>query len=72
MASKFYFGYGSNLNSKGFSDWCRRHGLDAPDRILRFHSIGYLPDHDICFDSWSESRKSGVLNIQPRIGQVVP
>lgn len=61
-----YFAYGSNLNR---DDWC---GEGRSNEMLRFRSIGYLPDHDLRFSHRSVRRQCGVLDIVPRIGQIVP
>jgi gamma-glutamylcyclotransferase (GGCT)/AIG2-like uncharacterized protein YtfP len=69
MSGQFYFAYGSNLNVGDWENWCRKHGFGAG--LLRFRSIGYLPDRDIAFSYRSTSRNGGVLDIEPRAGQIV-
>ncbi len=69
MRNKYYFAYGSNLNTGDWQRWCRKRGF-AED-MLRFRSVGYLPDQDIVFNYGSESRKGGVLNLVRRLGQLV-
>lgn len=70
MRNKLYFAYGSNLNREDWARWCNAKG-GSPD-VLKFHSTGYLPDHDICFSLHSPSRNGGVLDIAKRTGQLVP
>jgi len=70
MASNLYFAYGSNLNQADWHEWCRRNNHSTD--LLRFHSIGYLPDHDLAFRYKSSSRDGGVLDVVPRVGQAVP
>lgn len=67
MPSKLYFAYGSNLNRE---DWRQRTGF-SPD-VLKDRSTAYLPDHDVRFSYDSKRRDGGVLDVQPRVGQVVP
>jgi cation transport regulator ChaC len=68
MAERFYFAYGSNLNSRDWHAWCRRKGY--PPGMLRFHSIGHLPDFELAFDYRSTSRDCGVLDLRHQVGQL--
>ncbi len=70
MPQKLYFAYGSNLNQKDFNEGCRRKKIDHG--LLRFHSRANLPDFDLGFSYNSTTRKGGVLDLKPRIGQLVP
>ncbi len=70
MTDKLYFAYGSNLNREDWARWCTARGV-SPD-VLTFRSIGYLPDHDVCFSYRSASRNGGVLDLTQRSGQIVP
>jgi gamma-glutamylcyclotransferase (GGCT)/AIG2-like uncharacterized protein YtfP len=65
-----YFAYGSNLNLKDMEKWCERMG--RPCALGGRGVPAYLPDHDLVFDYFSNSRKSGVLDLRPSIGKVVP
>ena len=70
MTAKLYFAYGSNLNLLDWSQWCQKHR--ASPSVLQYRSVGYLPDHDVCFSYRSRTRQGGVLDIVPRTGQLVP
>ncbi len=70
MSQQLYFAYGSNLNQQDFDDWCSRHGFSKG--LLRFHSKANLPDFDLAFSYRSSTRNGGVLDIEPRTGQLVP
>ena len=65
-----YFAYGSNLNHGDLDRWCQRTGRLFP--LTGTWIPAYLPDHDIVFDYISESRHGGVLDVRPRVGQLVP
>lgn len=70
MSAVLYFAYGSNLNRDDWRRWCGENG-HSPD-ALEYRSIGYLPDYDVRFSYRSRTREGGVLDVQPRIGQIVP
>lgn len=70
MRAELYFAYGSNLNHEDWREWCMGHG-HSPE-VLKYRSVAYLPDHDVRFSYDSAGRKGGVLDIQPRLGQLVP
>ncbi len=65
-----YFAYGSNLNFEDLQNYCRKNNFPFPfeEKI----SNGYLPDHELIFNYYSETREGGALNIRPETGQVVP
>ncbi|MCB2184960.1 MAG: gamma-glutamylcyclotransferase [Deltaproteobacteria bacterium] len=65
-----YFAYGSNLLQRDLRRWCREHGRPYPLKAKLANA--YLPDHESVFDIYSRSRRGGVLDVQPRLGQAVP
>lgn len=67
-----YFAYGSNLNFKDLSDWCRRNGFPPPQDWLRPVWPAYLPDHALAFSRYSRERNGGELDIVPAVGCRVP
>jgi len=69
MTHKLYFAYGSNLNTKDWQRWCRENKF-SPD-LLSPLGIGYLPDQELAFDYHSSTRRGGVLDLKPRVGQLV-
>ena len=65
-----YFAYGANLNVDDFRRWCAAHGL--PGTLLRAcRGVVRLADAELHFDYYSERRRGGVLNLRPRVGQIV-
>jgi gamma-glutamylcyclotransferase (GGCT)/AIG2-like uncharacterized protein YtfP len=64
-----YFAYGSNLNDADWRGWCARKG-HSPHSI-RAVGPAMLPDMELTFDYYSETRGGGALDLQPRIGQAV-
>ena len=65
-----YFAYGSNLNVDDLQNWCRGQGLS--NTALRCsRGVARLADNELIFDYYSERRRGGVLNLRPRIGQIV-
>lgn len=66
---EFVFAYGSNLNQQDWKKWCDRNGFDS--NSLEYVSTAVLPDMKLCFDYFSNSRQSGVLDIQIAIGHIV-
>jgi gamma-glutamylcyclotransferase (GGCT)/AIG2-like uncharacterized protein YtfP len=68
--NRYYFAYGSNLNSSDWRDWCHRNGF-SPD-LLQFRNIAYLPDCELVFNHPSKTRGGGVLNLKRRVGQLAP
>jgi gamma-glutamylcyclotransferase (GGCT)/AIG2-like uncharacterized protein YtfP len=65
-----YFTYGSNLNDTDLKAWCTRQRLSYPlgDIVGR----AWLPDYQLVFDTWSDTRRGGVANVVPRMGHAVP
>lgn len=66
---EFVFAYGSNLNPQDWEKWCDRNGFDS--NSLEYVSTAVLPDMKLCFDYFSSSRQSGVLDVQMAIGHIV-
>lgn len=64
-----YFAYGSNLNDRDWRAYCARTGT-APG-VIEPIGPALLPDMQLCFDYYSQSRQGGALNIQPMRGHVV-
>ena len=62
-AKTLYFAYGSNLH-----DWKHDRRLAG---LLKPVRRAVLPDHELGFNRYSSTRKSGVLNIVPCDGQSV-
>src|SRR5271165_2037037 len=68
MNNRWYFAYGSNLNTNHWRQWCRGEGV-SPE-LIRFRSIARLPDRALAFDCRSVNWGGGVLNLRERVGQV--
>ena len=54
--------YGSNLCARDFNKFAQKHGSHGS--CLNFEKVVFLPDYEICFDTYSNGRKGGVLNIR--------
>jgi gamma-glutamylcyclotransferase (GGCT)/AIG2-like uncharacterized protein YtfP len=65
-----YFAYGSNLNSAEWESWCRQKHLDP--HVIEPLFPAWLPDHCVAFTRFSNARQSGVLDIRPALGCLVP
>ena len=65
-----YFAYGSNLNSAAWDAWCREKGINP--RYIEPLFAAWLPDHRVAFTRFSNARQSGVLDILPAFGCLVP
>jgi gamma-glutamylcyclotransferase (GGCT)/AIG2-like uncharacterized protein YtfP len=65
-----YFAYGSSLNSAEWESWCREKRLDP--RSIEPLFPAWLPDHCVAFTRFSNARQSGVLDILPALGCLVP
>ncbi len=68
MNDNLYFAYGSNLNK---ADWERFVGPERNPNAIHKVEVAYLPDFELVFDRRSKTRSGGVLNLKPRIGQLV-
>ena len=66
MSEGLYFAYGSNLN---LADYAARGYNPAHLRVV---GRAMLPDQALGFWRFSRLRQAGVLNIQPRLGAMVP
>lgn len=58
--------YGSNLCEYDFLKFVQKNG--GSKNCLHFEEVVFLPDHEICFDTYSKGRKGGVLNIKKSLG----
>ncbi len=65
-----YFAYGSNLNSAAWDAWCREKPVNP--RSIEPLFPAWLPDHRVAFTRFSNARQSGVLDILPALGCLVP
>jgi gamma-glutamylcyclotransferase (GGCT)/AIG2-like uncharacterized protein YtfP len=65
-----YFAYGSNLDSADLRRWCGEKGLPYPlgQAICR----AYLPERELAFTYYSQTREGGALDLRERPGQLVP
>jgi len=61
-----YFGYGSNLNYKDLSKFCR-----GRKHYMRSLGKASLVDYTLSFNYYSPSRGGGALNLVERVGSVV-
>ena len=64
-----YLAYGSNLNEKDWKRFCERNGFSVD--LLRYKGRVRLPDYQLVFDRYSNSRRGGVLNIKRAVGHYV-
>ena len=69
MTNRLYFGYGSNLNQDDLRRRCEEDNI--PMGTLTPRGVAYLPDRELAFTRRSMSRKGGVLDVRPRLGQAV-
>jgi gamma-glutamylcyclotransferase (GGCT)/AIG2-like uncharacterized protein YtfP len=67
--SKYYFGYGSNLNSTDWARWCNERGFH--DDCIRPVTTAQLHDFALVFDRYSHGWKGGALSLRPYLGSVV-
>ncbi len=65
-----YFGYGSNLDLDDWKDWCESHGKN-PDSIKTLPGIFILPDYELSFHYYSDSRGGGALDVVSQVGHAV-
>lgn len=65
---EWVFAYGSNMSLNHLRGWLRRRGVQG--RILR-HEPAVLEGHELVWDYYSNSRRSGAANIRPQPGSVV-
>jgi gamma-glutamylcyclotransferase (GGCT)/AIG2-like uncharacterized protein YtfP len=57
-----YFAYGTNLDATQMRLWC-------PE--ARFAGKARLDDYRFCFPVWSRIRQSGLISIEPAVGEKV-
>jgi len=57
----WYFAYGSNLNSRAVTEWCRHHGLRLPS--LKPGKPAVLDNFRLCFPIYSEYFGGGIADI---------
>ena len=57
----WYFAYGSDLNSRAVSEWCRHHTLRAPS--LKPGRPSVLDNYRLCFPIFSEYWQGGIADI---------
>ncbi len=60
--------YGSNTNLDDLNEFARRQGY--LEEHFYFETVIKVPDYKLAFDTNSNNRGGGVLNIQPAIGHV--
>lgn len=66
-----YFGYGSNLDTKDWMQWCEQRGADPSGRTEL--EPCWLPDHRLTFHYHSRSREGGAADVTPAgCGHAVP
>ncbi len=57
----WYFAYGSNLNTRAVTDWCRHYGLKSPS--LKSGRPAVLDNYRLCFPVYSEYWGGGTADI---------
>jgi hypothetical protein len=57
----WYFAYGSNLNSRAVTEWCRHFGYKPP--ALKPAKPGVLDNYRLCFPIFSEYWAGGIADI---------
>ena len=62
----WYFAYGSNLNARAVSDWCRHFGHRAPN--LKPGRPAVLDNYRLGFPIYSEYWGGGIADIVGRSG----
>ncbi|HEX8341952.1 MAG TPA: gamma-glutamylcyclotransferase family protein [Tepidisphaeraceae bacterium] len=64
-----YFAYGSNLNARAVSEWCKHHGLRSP--AMKNGRAAVLDNYRLCFPIFSEYWGGGVADISYDPGKYV-
>lgn len=64
-----YFAYGSNLNVKAVSEWCRHYGYRSP--AMRNGRAAILDNYRLCFPIFSEYWGGGIADIAYDPGKYV-
>lgn len=57
----YYFAYGSNLNARAVSEWCKHHGHRAP--AMKHGKSAVLDNYRLCFPIYSEYWGGGIADI---------
>ncbi|MGC4032141.1 MAG: gamma-glutamylcyclotransferase family protein [Tepidisphaeraceae bacterium] len=57
----YYFAYGSNLNVRAVSEWCKHHGHRAP--AMKNGKSAVLDNYRLCFPIYSEYWGGGIADI---------
>ena len=65
---KLIVSFGSNTNLDDLNSYAKRNGF--PENCFHFEKVIQLPDHKLAFDTNSNKRGGGVLNIQRAIGHI--
>lgn len=65
----WYFAYGSNLNSKAVSEWCRHYGHRAP--AMKHGRPVILSNYRLCFPIYSDYWGGGIGDIEWDPGKYV-
>ena len=65
---KLIVSFGSNTNLDDLNSYAKRNGF--PENCFHFEKVIQLPDQKLAFDTSSNKRGGGVLNIQPAIGHI--
>lgn len=56
-----YFAYGSNLNARAVTEWCRHHGKKPPP--LKTGRPAVLHNYRLCFPLYSETWAGGIADV---------
>jgi hypothetical protein len=64
----WYFAYGSNLNSRAVSEWCRHHGHKPPTLKGK---AAVLDNYRLCFPIYSEYWGGGIADVVQEPGKYV-
>ena len=64
-----YFAYGSNLDAEDWRCFCIKNSISAD--CIKPIGPAFLPDHELVFDVFSQTRGGGALNINARLGGYV-
>ena len=65
---KLIVSFGSNTNLDDLNSYAKRNGF--PENCFHFEKVIQLPDQKLAFDTSSNKRGGGVLNIQSAIGHI--
>lgn len=57
----YYFAYGSNINARAVSEWCKHHGHRPP--ALKKARSAVLDNYRLCFPIYSEYFGGGIADI---------